>query len=91
MRTCPKCGCYIPDLWNTCPACQSQKTMAKTKAPSDSGYRVELYYKDNTMSHTMFGAYELALKYAVMSTERHRVQFVEVWDCRTHARLHLLS
>lgn len=21
MRTCEKCGCYIPDLWKDCPAC----------------------------------------------------------------------
>lgn len=22
MRTCPKCGCYIPDNWINCPACE---------------------------------------------------------------------
>ena len=90
MKTCPKCGCYIPVDWTTCPACGKEE-MTKNKMPSTGGYRVELYYKDNTTSHTMFGIYEHALKYAVMSTERYSVQFVEVWDCRTHAKLHLLS
>ena len=91
MRTCPKCGCYIPDNWITCPACGKTEMATKTKVSVGGGYRVELYYKDNTTSHAMFGMYEHALKYAVMSTERHSVQFVEVWDCQTHARLHLLS
>lgn len=22
MKTCSKCGCYIPDRWNSCPACK---------------------------------------------------------------------
>lgn len=22
MKTCSKCGCYIPDKWNSCPACK---------------------------------------------------------------------
>lgn len=25
MRTCPKCGCYIPDNWTICPACNTRK------------------------------------------------------------------
>lgn len=24
MRTCPKCGCYIPDNWINCPACEAR-------------------------------------------------------------------
>lgn len=24
MRTCPKCSCYIPDNWITCPACDAR-------------------------------------------------------------------
>lgn len=22
MKTCSKCGCYIPDKWDSCPACK---------------------------------------------------------------------
>lgn len=91
MRTCPKCGCYIPDNWTTCPACGKKETDTKTKVSHNGIYRVVLYYKDNTTSDTFFGIYENALKYAVMSEKRYSVQFVEVWDCQTHARLLLLS
>lgn len=90
MRTCPKCGCYIPDNWTTCPACHNNEKKESKVFPGGV-YRVILYYKDNTTSDTLFGIYENALKYAVMSEKRYSVQFVEVWDCQTHARLLLLS
>ena len=90
MRTCPKCGCYIPDNWTTCPACHNSEKK-ESKVFPNGVYQVKVYYKDNTINDTLFGIYENALKYAMMSTERHSVQFVEVWDCQTHARLHLLS
>ena len=91
MRTCPNCGCYIPDLWSICPACGNKEMVTKTKVFHNGIYRVVLYYRDNTTSDTMFDTYELAVKYAGMSQQRHSVQFVEVWDCQTHARLYLLS
>ena len=48
MRTCPKCGCYIPDNWTTCPACDAKVKIDKealaspTKSPSL--YRVDVLY-----------------------------------------------
>ena len=30
MRTCPKCGCYIPDNWTTCPACDARVKIEDT-------------------------------------------------------------
>ena len=104
MRTCPKCGCYIPDNWTICPACDARVKISEEALPTrpcynnttskvfpGGVYRVKLYYKDNTTSDTLFGIYENALKYAVMSEKRYSVQFVEVWDCQTNARLLLLS
>lgn len=91
MRTCPKCGCYIPDLWNSCPACDKEETTTKSKVSPNGIYRVNVYYKDDSMGESFFGIYENALKYATRMSERwYDVQFVEVWDCKTHARLHLL-
>ena len=29
MRTCPNCGCYVPDRWITCPACEARVKVSK--------------------------------------------------------------
>ena len=90
MKTCPKCGCYIPDNWITCPACHNTEKK-ESKVFPNGFYQVKVYCKDNTVEDNIFGIYENALKYAVrMSERRYDVKFVEVWDCQTHARLHLL-
>ena len=50
MRTCEKCGCYLPDNWTTCPACftngNQQQEIKKivykeTKLRESSGLRTE--------------------------------------------------
>ena len=33
-NTCPKCGCYIPDSWNKCPACEHTEKIEKPKEPA---------------------------------------------------------
>lgn len=112
MRTCPKCGCYIPDNWINCPACDAcvapvfskKKTewnpwkdgtrYAAEKLYEDSYskcYRVKIYYKDDTMTDSFFGVYENALKHAQSTIDKfwYCVQFIEVWDCQTQARIGL--
>ena len=69
MRTCPKCGCYIPDNWTTCPACDARVKIDKealaspTKSPSL--YRVDVLYDyERTKTSEYFGSYGNAYAYA---------------------------
>lgn len=69
MRTCAKCGCYIPDLWTTCPACNARVKIDKealishTKFPSL--YRVDVLYDyERSKDSQFFGLYENAYAYA---------------------------
>jgi hypothetical protein len=103
MRTCPKCGCYVPDNWITCPACDVRVKIDKealvprpcynitSKVFHEGVYRVKIYYRDNTMTDTIFCEYENALKHAQNTIDKfwYCVQFIEVWDCQTHARIGL--
>jgi len=99
MRTCPICGCYLPDNWTTCPACdarvKSNKETFTSRTTSKIGYngvyRVKIYYKDDTMTDAIFGMRENALKHAQSMIDKfwYYVQFIEVWDCQTHARIGL--
>ena len=95
MRTCPICGCYLPDNWTTCPACDARVKVASRTAPKtyhEGVYRVKIYYKDDTMQDNIFGLREHALKHAQSTIDKfwYCVQFIEVWDCQTHARIALL-
>jgi len=101
MRTCPNCGCYVPDRWITCPACEARvKPSKEALAPHNTTpkvfsqgkvYRVKIYYRDDTMSDTIFSRYENALNHAEKTIDKfwYCVQFIEVWDCQTQARLGL--
>ena len=103
MRTCPKCGCYVPDKWITCPACDVRVKIGKealaspsyynttSKVFSEGVYRVKIYYKDDTMTDTIFGMREHALKHVQRTIDKfwYCVQFIEVWDCQTQARIGL--
>ena len=79
MRTCPKCGCYIPDNWTTCPACDARVKIDKealvspTKSPSF--YRVDVLYDyERIKTSEYFGRYENAYAYA-----RRMVIKSDVW------------
>lgn len=54
-------------------------------------YLVKIYYKDDTVTDSFFGEYENALKHAQNTIDRfwYYVQFIEVWDCQTQARIGL--
>lgn len=42
MRTCSKCGCYLPDKWDACPACgYSPPTII-------ANYEVDISYGNGT-------------------------------------------
>lgn len=103
MRTCPKCGCYVPDKWITCPACDARVKIGKealapqfyhnttSKVFPNGVYRVKIYYKDDTMTDAIFGMRENALKHAQHIIDKfwYCIQFIEVWDCQTYARIGL--
>lgn len=65
MRTCARCGCYIPDNWTTCPACQS-KEQTEIKKDSVGIFRVDvLYYDERDKTSEFFTIYENAERYAI--------------------------
>lgn len=68
MRTCPTCGCYIPDNWTTCPACNS------TSVKNTSIYRVDVLYDyKGTKTQEFFGLYENAHSYAIKQAKKSDV------------------
>ena len=79
MRTCPKCGCYIPDNWTTCPACDAKvkidKDVLASPTKSPSFYRVDVLYDyERIKTSEYFGRYENAYAYA-----RRMVIKSDVW------------
>lgn len=102
MRTCPKCGCYVPDKWITCPTCDARVKIEKEalstspyynsvpKTPNGV-YQVKTYYKDGTTSDTIFGMRENALKDAKKIRDQfwYYIEFIEVFDCRAKERIGL--
>lgn len=78
MRTCPKCGCYIPDLWNTCPACNSQE---KEKPIRNTAriYKVNVLYDySHNLSYELFGQYENAVSYAKRKIKEQGVYATQI-------------
>ena len=85
MRTCPKCGCYIPDNWTTCPACSSQEKEKQKiiySMPTENKltvYRVDvLYGYERNKSSEYFGQYENALKYATRKAKESDVLATQI-------------
>jgi len=71
MRTCPKCGCYLPDNWITCPACFARYG-AKSE-PNDWVFEVNTCFWDGSLSTQYFKFYENALEYEQRQLERTEV------------------
>lgn len=42
MRTCDKCGCYLPDGWEECPACGLMTYETKPEEMTDLQYAFHL-------------------------------------------------
>lgn len=42
MRTCDKCGCYLPDGWDECPACGLMTYETKPEEMTDLQYAFHL-------------------------------------------------
>lgn len=79
MRTCSSCGCYIPDKWITCPACDARVKIGKealtSPVKSPSFYRVDVLYNyERSKDSQFFGRYENAYAYA-----RRMVIRSDVW------------
>lgn len=55
-------------------------------------YCVKIYYKDDTMTDAVFELREQALKHAQNTIDNFWfcIQFIEVWDCQTNARIALI-
>lgn len=103
MRTCPNCGCYVPDKWINCPACDARVKIgrealspypfynAPSKVYTNSVYQVKICYKDGTTSNTVFTMREHALKSAQKTLDQfwYCIETIEVFDCDTKTRIGL--
>lgn len=78
MRTCPKCGCYIPDNWTTCPACQSKET--EIKKDTVGIFRVDVLYTDGSKysGSGSFNIYENAERYAIQQVTKPLVTATQI-------------
>lgn len=78
MSTCPKCGCYIPDNWTTCPACNSQEK-EKPIRNTTRVYRVNVLYDySHNLSYELFGQYENAVAYAKRKVKEQGVHATQI-------------
>lgn len=83
MRTCPNCGCYIPDNWTTCPACNSITTENKEKSKWVKNtvliYRVDVLDDDErTKTQEFFGIFDNAYHYAVRQAQKSDVLATQI-------------
>ena len=103
MRTCPNCGCYLPDKWIICPACDAKaKTNKETSSPSLSynagskvstkgTYQVKIYYRNGDTLSNIFGIREHALKSAKKMIDQfwYCIEVIEIFDCKAQKRIGL--
>jgi len=103
MRTCPRCGCYVPDKWINCPACDSRVKIGKealspypyynatSETLYNNVYQVKTHYKDGTVTNDIFTMREHALKRAEKTLDQFWfcVESIEVFDCDAKARIGL--
>ena len=78
MRTCPMCGCYMPDNWTICPSCNSQERI-ETKIDTIDVYFVDtLYAHERNKDRRYFGIRENAEKYAIQQLVDPRVSATQI-------------
>ena len=87
MRTCIKCGCYIPDNWNTCPACSRELKKSTNNQKIYSAYIVTIGYRDGSIGKSIFMKYENAFNYAHRIYHSSLANYVEIWDGNNKERI----
>lgn len=81
MRTCNVCGCYVPDRWDTCPACHNTYGSVIRNNHKESNFTV---FKVNVMNNReiivkeLFGRYEDARIYALRKLKDTDVSHTEI-------------
>lgn len=85
MKTCPNCGCYVPDKWITCPACDAKVKIDKealvSSVKSPSTYRVDVLYKyRHSKDSKFFERYESAYTYARRMVIKSNVYAIRLID-----------
>ncbi len=85
MRTCPKCGCYVPDKWINCPACNMRVKIGKealtSSVKSPSSYRVDVLHNyERSKDSEFFDRYERAYAYARHMVIKNNVYAVQLID-----------
>ena len=82
MRTCSVCGCYLPDKWNTCPACHryDDRTVRDNRKVSDSTVFIvnAMDIHGLLIDREFFGIYDNACHYAERKAKEIEVSHTEV-------------
>ena len=81
MRTCNTCGCYIPDKWNTCPACHNTYGSIIKNNYKESNipvFKVSIMNKNEIIAKEFFRRYEDAYSYAQRKTKEIGVSHTEI-------------
>lgn len=81
MRTCNVCGCYIPDEWNTCPACHNTYGSVIRNNHKESSivvYKVNVINKNEIIAKEFFGLYGNAYNYAQRKVKEVGVSHTEI-------------
>lgn len=81
MRTCNVCGCYVPDKWNTCPACHTtNKSVIRNnyKKSDITVFEVNVMNNRKIIAKEFFGLYSNAYNYAQRKVKEVGVSHTEI-------------
>ena len=81
MRTCNACGCYIPDKWDTCPACHNTYGSVIKNNYKESGiivFKVNVMNNNEIITKQFFRFYNDAYRYAQYKIKEVGVQHTEI-------------
>ena len=81
MRTCGACGCYVPDKWDTCPACHNTygSVIKNNYKNSDiTIFKVNVMNRNEIIAKEFFGLYGNAYSYAQRKVKEVGVSHTEI-------------
>ena len=81
MRTCKRCGCYVPDKWNTCPACHNKyESIIKDnyKKSNIMIFKVNVMNDHKIITKEFFEFYGNAYNYAQRKVKEIGVSHTEI-------------
>ena len=81
MRTCNVCGCYVPDKWDTCPACRNAYGSVirnNHKKSNFTVFKVNVMNDREIIAKELFGRYGDACIYAQRKVKEAGISHTEI-------------